>query len=157
MISAILLPSLFSESLYTGFEDSRGDVWFSNRLNTETDGVSRFEKATPAPETFDTMLAVYTGTDIGNLTHVSSNGDCADNCGINGESGVDLMLTAGQTYYIAVDGVSLNSPAQSGTFTLSLSTYNVIVVKLKNAALNQFFNHILKHTLNFIARPKYVL
>jgi len=53
--------------------------------------------------TFDTVLAVYTGTNVGNLTPVSSNDDAFD--GAPGRfSRIIQAVKAGQTYRIAVDG-----------------------------------------------------
>lgn len=50
---------------------------------------------------FDTLLAVYTGTAITNMTLVTANDDGA---GINFNSRVTFNATAGVTYLIAVDG-----------------------------------------------------
>jgi hypothetical protein len=60
--------------------------------------------------TFDTALAVYTGSSVTNLTLVASN------------QGIQLPFTAsaGTSYKIAVDGLG-NSPFNQGTFTLQWS------------------------------------
>jgi hypothetical protein len=52
--------------------------------------------------TFDTLLAVYTGTDVAHLTAVASNDDGPPACGLG--SKVVLSVTGGTTYDIAVDG-----------------------------------------------------
>ena len=50
---------------------------------------------------FDTLLAVYTGTAVGNLTAIAAN----DNDGsTNGNSGLLFQAQAGIQYYIVVDG-----------------------------------------------------
>ena len=67
---------------------------------------------------FDTLLAVYTGASVNNLTFVGSNDNCSNTC--EGASTVDLMLVGGQTYHIAVDGADYGSGANSGTFRLAI-------------------------------------
>jgi hypothetical protein len=49
---------------------------------------------------FDTLLAIYTGSTIENLTQIVSN----DGAASNGASGVTFNAVAGTTYRIAVDG-----------------------------------------------------
>lgn len=71
---------------------------------------------------FDTLLAVYTGTGMGALTRIGYNDDCSSNCST--ASTIDLMLTAGQTYYIAVDGYHNGTTAASGTFKLNITIFN---------------------------------
>ena len=51
--------------------------------------------------TFDTVLAVYTGTDVSNLTGVASNDDVVDTVE---QSRVRFQAVLGTTYHIAVDG-----------------------------------------------------
>ena len=63
---------------------------------------------------FDTLLGVYTGTDLAGLTQVAANNNSAS--GVMW-SKVRFTATAGTTYYIAVDGVNRSS----GRFTLTLS------------------------------------
>lgn len=67
---------------------------------------------------FDTLLAIYTGNSVNNLTLVGSNDDCSVVCG--GASTADLMMVGGQTYYIAVDGKNAGSGAASGSFSLTI-------------------------------------
>jgi hypothetical protein len=62
---------------------------------------------------FDTLLAVYTGSSVGSLTSVVSNDDC---CG-GRQSQVTFTATAGTTYQIAVDGYN----AATGSVTLHWS------------------------------------
>ena len=85
---------------------------------------------------YDTILAVYTGSALGGLTHVDSDDDTGD--GTN--SLVTINVTQGVTYRIAVDGFNnggsggdagkfqLNwraSCAAANTVQLSQSSYNV--------------------------------
>ncbi len=67
---------------------------------------------------FDTLLAVYTGNSVDNLTFVGSNDNCSNIC--EGASTVDLMLVGGQTYRIAVDGANHGLGIGSGNFTLAI-------------------------------------
>lgn len=61
--------------------------------------------------TFDTLLAVYTGSSVNNLTPVVSN----DDFGNTTRSRVTFATTANAVYYIAIDGV----PGATGTFGLN--------------------------------------
>ncbi|PAW86332.1 MAG: hypothetical protein B9S33_08300 [Pedosphaera sp. Tous-C6FEB] len=63
---------------------------------------------------FDTLLAVYTGTVLTNLTLLAANDDGA---GINFNSRLTFAATAGVTYLIAVDGYN----ASSGGVVLNLT------------------------------------
>lgn len=64
----------------------------------------------------DTLLAVYTGTAVGTLTPVAANDDGPrSRCG-DRDSELDLTVTAGTTYRIAVDG----KDGSTGRFSLSL-------------------------------------
>jgi lysophospholipase L1-like esterase len=74
-------------------------------------------KTCSASTTFDTLLAVYTGADVGALTPVAANDD-SEGCGGDGKrSRLVFHATAGTSYVIAVDGKA----AASGTFALSLT------------------------------------
>ncbi|HEY5708057.1 MAG TPA: hypothetical protein VIS51_01530 [Solirubrobacterales bacterium] len=53
---------------------------------------------------FNTLLAVYTGSAVSSLTPVASNGAAANGCGPWTDSEVAFDATAGVTYRIAVDG-----------------------------------------------------
>jgi hypothetical protein len=59
---------------------------------------------------FDTLLAIYTGTSVGALTEVASNDD-----GCGPQSSATFSVTAGTTYYAAVDG----SDGATGSITIS--------------------------------------
>jgi hypothetical protein len=65
---------------------------------------------------FDTVLAVYTGTNVTNLTLLASNNDSpySDNLSHILTSSLTFTATAGTTYKIAVDG----SGGRSGSFVL---------------------------------------
>ena len=61
---------------------------------------------------FDTLLAVYQGTEVDDLTLVSANDDAADTS--TGASSIEFEAVAGQAYRIAVDGKG----GASGAITL---------------------------------------
>jgi len=65
---------------------------------------------------FDTLLAVYTGSAIGNLRRVSSN----DNVGTKVSSRLQFNAVAGRIYYIAIDGKKgANNRLAAGTAVLT--------------------------------------
>ena len=64
---------------------------------------------------FDTVLAVYTGTAVDDLTEVASN----DDAGIGTQSVVHFHADAGQTYYIAVDGTDYGGITAQGKIVLT--------------------------------------
>jgi hypothetical protein len=70
-------------------------IWY-----TWTAGADGWIRFSTAGSSFDTVLAVYTGTPISALQEVASN----DDAGASGQSAVDFPTTSGTTYYIAVDG-----------------------------------------------------
>jgi secreted trypsin-like serine protease len=63
--------------------------------------------------TFDTVIGVYTGNAVDQLTEVGSNDDAFGDTAAT----LDFLAVAGTTYYIAIDGVNED---QSGTFFLDL-------------------------------------
>jgi len=71
---------------------------------------------TTAGSDFDTVLAVYTGTNVNDLTLIAGNDDSpyADNVGHVLTSSLTFTATAGTTYQIAVDG----SGGRFGNFAL---------------------------------------
>lgn len=100
----------------TGEPDHAGNaggksVWFSF-----TPAATTVIRINTVDTTLDTLLAVYTGTSVSNLTLVSYNDDCSNNCGQ--ASTVDLMVTAGTTYYIAVDGFNDSGAVGAGNFKI---------------------------------------
>lgn len=64
---------------------------------------------------YDTLLAVYVGSDVGHLTHIASDDDSGSNFRT---SRVTFTALAGQRYWIAVDGFR----GATGSITLSVST-----------------------------------
>jgi outer membrane protein assembly factor BamB len=70
---------------------------------------------------FDTMIGVYTGTDVTALTEVTSATDGgASNIRLS-SANVSFPATAGTTYYIAIDSeVSATGTFTTGAFTLNL-------------------------------------
>ncbi len=87
-----------------------GGVWYSF---TPAETASVIARTCTAQ--FDTVLAVYTGSDVGALTRVTDNDD---SCGVG--SIVTFTATAGTTYYISVSPFD-TLPTTAGSFTLSLA------------------------------------
>jgi uncharacterized repeat protein (TIGR01451 family) len=87
----------------TGEPDHAGvsggtSVWWS--WSPSSSGVATFDTH---GSTFDTLLAVYSGTALNNLVSIAAN----DNDGSAGNaSGVSFVAESGTTYQIAVDGVN---------------------------------------------------
>jgi hypothetical protein len=67
--------------------------------------------------TFDTVLAVYTGSAVSALTPIASN----DNHSGSTQSKLTFQAQEGTTYFIAVDGRNIGGGAPTGGITLSLS------------------------------------
>lgn len=65
---------------------------------------------------FDTLLGVYTGTSLSDLTTVMSN----DDFGSSAQSQVTFAPVVGTTYYIAVDGYNNGDSLEIGNIQLSL-------------------------------------
>ena len=93
-------------------------VWFKF-----TPAATRVVRINIVDINFDSLLAVYTGNSIGGLQLVGYNDDFNNACG--GASTVDLMMTAGVTYYIAVDGYHVNGNTGEGNFKIALLENNV--------------------------------
>jgi len=67
---------------------------------------------------FDTLLSIYTGTAVDNLTKIISN----DDTDTHTQSRVVFQATAGITYYIAIDGFD----GDAGEITLNLEKKNPV-------------------------------
>jgi hypothetical protein len=102
----------------TGEPNHAGDpggnsVWYSW---TPTESGPATISTCPYLETSpDTLLAVYTGTEVGALTEVASNDDSPAACKEMG-SEVEIQAKAGTTYRIAVDGKG----GSQGIFSLDI-------------------------------------
>lgn len=94
-------------------------VWFKF-----TPTVSRVIRVNTTDNIFDTLLAVYTGSAVNSLQLVGFNDDGQANPAFGGASTVDLMMTAGTTYYIAVDGSNFEGNVQEGSFKISLIEFD---------------------------------
>ena len=92
-----------------GATSGYSSVWFSWRPTVS----GQYTLATSGSG-FDTLLGVYTGTDLAGLTQVAANNNSAS--GVTW-SKVRFTATAGTEYYIAVDGLNRSS----GRFSLQLS------------------------------------
>ena len=86
-------------------------VWYC--WTAPTSGVEVFDTI---GSDFDTVLAVYTGNDVSNLTAVAAD----DDSGGNKTSRLSFLARYGTTYHIAVDGyATTNANAPSGTIELN--------------------------------------
>ncbi|HLM61870.1 MAG TPA: hypothetical protein VK308_13780, partial [Pyrinomonadaceae bacterium] len=92
-------------------------VWFSFTPTT-----TKLIRINTVDTNFDTLLAVYTGSAVNNLTLVGYNDDCNTVCGQ--ASTVDLMMSAGTTYYIAVDGLNDGGNIGEGNFKIVLLEFD---------------------------------
>jgi subtilisin family serine protease len=93
------------EPVHAGNEGGHS-VWY-----TWTAPADGFLRVTTADSSFDTLLAVYTGSTVTNLTEMASNDDASAEVQT---SEVGFGVRAGQTYAIAVDGYG----AAAGDITL---------------------------------------
>ena len=88
------------EPNHAGYAGGRS-TWttFTSLYNTDV-------KVDTHNSSFDTLLAVYTGTSVSTLTQIAANDDDGDYgfFGANGASGLTFPAQAGVTYKIAVDG-----------------------------------------------------
>ncbi|MDP0490630.1 MAG: S8 family serine peptidase [Verrucomicrobiota bacterium JB023] len=69
---------------------------------------------------FDTILAVYQGSTVGNLTVIAYDDDIVN--GVERQSELSLLARAGQTYHIAVDGWE----GETGNISLNLNFEPII-------------------------------
>lgn len=91
------------EPLHAGNGGGRS-IWY--RWTAPASGAYRFDTIGSG---FDTLLAVYTGSNLGQLTLVTANDDIVT--GVTTNSTVTFIATAGATYRVAIDGWS--APDQS--------------------------------------------
>jgi subtilisin family serine protease len=84
------------EPNHAGFSSPIQSVWWS--WTAPASGLATFRTQ---GSNFDTTLAVYTGSNVANLTLVSSNDDAS---AASSTSSTTFETTAGRTYAIAVDG-----------------------------------------------------
>jgi len=110
--AAIVTAQNVSATRETGEPDHAGDpggrsLWY--RWTAPSSGIWALDTA---GSSFDTMVAVYTGSAVNALTPIASNDDArADR-----SSRVTFAATGGATYHIAVDGFG----GDSGSFVLKL-------------------------------------
>ena len=98
-----------SEPFHAGNAGGKS-LWY--RWTAPNSGPIQFDTA---GSTFDTLLAVYTGSSVGALTAVASNDDAQSG---TLSSLVTFTAVAGTAYRIAVDGYSDGDTAESGAVTL---------------------------------------
>lgn len=94
-------------------------VWFKF-----TPLATRVIRINTVDNTFDTLLGVYTGDSVDNLQLVGYNDDGRIIPAFGGASTVDLMMTAGTTYYIAVDGLNSEGNIEQGNFKIVLLEFD---------------------------------
>lgn len=92
-----------------GANSGFASVWFS-----WTAPVSGFYTLSTSGSGFDTLLGVYTGTDLTNLTQIGANNNSAS--GVTW-SKVRFSASAGTTYLLAIDGANKSA----GRYSLTLS------------------------------------
>lgn len=69
----------------------------------------------------DTQFALYTGSSCTNLTPIKCNEDGPSATATTYPAGFSFGTTAGQTYYLMVDGFSFNGAVSTGEFCLKVS------------------------------------
>lgn len=96
-------------------------IWYKFRPPTSGDLYLTTETST-----LDTLLALYTGDSVSNLTEIASNDDAFTD---SGYSALLARVVAGQLYYIAVDGLggSVGDVNLAYSFTTSASFFSLFV------------------------------
>ena len=88
-----------SEPKHAGVETVDASVWYTWSLPQATDVI-----VDTAGTAFDTVVAVYTGNNVGSLTEIAS----ADNVGEKRQAYVQFRAQAGVSYRIAIAGATSN-------------------------------------------------
>jgi len=99
-------------------------LWWS--FTPSTDGI--LELSTSG-STFDTIMGLYTGTNVASLTTIVDNDDAYSGAP-GGFSGISQAVRANQTYYILVDGYN----GASGAISLSYAFFNATVYHVTAAS-----------------------
>ena len=90
---------------------------------------------------FDTVLAVYTGNNVGGLSLVGNDDDTVERT-----SRVQFAATAGTVYRIAVDGFNNNSNGDAGPLTINFSETNCspsfVLLSAANYTVNEAANSL---------------
>jgi hypothetical protein len=133
----------FIRATNTAFTREAGEPRHDNRSGTHsgwlswTAPVSGVCTIDTLGSSFDTVLAVYTGTVVSNLVKIASNDDVNETVT---QSRLTFNATAGVTYQIAVDGFAANDFG-SIVFHLSFpNPYPVIVTQPLSQVVNQGAN-----------------
>ena len=106
------------EPLHVGKQGGKS-VWYY--FTAPADGLLSLSTSN---STFDTLLAIYTGTRVDRLTTVAANDDAPNGGGVHSE--LLQAVRAGTRYYIAVDGLA----GSSGQIILSYSFSSVPIYDL---------------------------
>ncbi len=107
-------------------------VWF--RWVAPNSGTVTFNTTGSA---FDTLLAVYTGTNVGALAQVATDDDTS----ANSQSAVTFAAVAGTEYHIAVDGYNFGSGAAVGAYVLTW-LYPVVRETVLSTAVTNLSNFV---------------
>ncbi len=99
-----------NEPMHAGSVASRS-VWY--RWTAPSDGLYSF---TTSGSTFDTVMAIYTGSSVGSLTQIAANDNTTS---FDQTSKINFRATAGTVYSIAVDGKN----GATGSIQLGYSRY----------------------------------
>ena len=109
----------FNEPAHAGNVGGKS-VWWS--FQAPVDGVLFLSTTNSS---FDTLLGIYTGTQVGALTTIGSNDDAFPGSGF---SKITQGIRGGQTYWIAVDGYNGVSGKISLTYSFTPATLYTLTV-----------------------------
>ncbi|MEO6392121.1 MAG: VCBS repeat-containing protein [Pyrinomonadaceae bacterium] len=104
------------------FNRGGASVWF--KFVAPGNGVMRL---TTNGSSFDTLLAVYVGSNIASLKLVAANDNLSSELVSSARSRLHFGTQAGTTYYIAVDGKNSSGTAEIGSVDLTFSFDNVML------------------------------
>jgi hypothetical protein len=136
------------EPLHAGNEGGHS-IWYSWRAPLN----GTFTLTTTTNSTFDTLLAVYTGDSVTNLTLIASNDDLSTN---KENSSLTANVVSNQVYYIAVDGYGgeSGSVVLNYTFTTTDTFYRLTMNSaLGGSASPPSGSYLANSTLSLQATP----
>jgi hypothetical protein len=106
-----------------------GGVWY-----TFSSGSNTVASVSVCGANFDSVIALYTGTNCITMTCVASNDDGSSSCSPASELN-NVLITQSTTYYIVVGG---KTPSDFGTFTISLTLSSIPSNDLCSGAVQLF-------------------
>lgn len=107
------------EPMHAGNEGGHSLWWW---WQAPADGVLQLDTS---PSTFDTLLGLYTGTNVAKLTEIASNDDANNSVT---SSAISQAVKSGQVYRIAVDGYGGSSGTNTLNYQFAPSSVNLITV-----------------------------